>query len=174
MQVLARKVRVSGVLAAVAIGMANLAFDAAAERIEQTSVKTNPRIAFRTATMLSDVPGHEVGQELQISDIKFSSPAFKVKDEWAYNNFNFVNGSGPHRGMWIDTHEDGAQTFGTYEGTQKTVVNSDGSWEATWEGTYKYTGGSGKFKNAKGGGTYKGKASSAGDFREDAKETVEY
>ena len=52
-------------------------------------------------------------------------------------------------------------------------MSSDGSWEATWEGTYKYTGGSGKFKNAKGGGTYKGRASSAGDFREDAKETVE-
>ena len=87
-------------------------------------MKSNPRIAFRTATTLGDVPGHEVGQELQISDIKFSSPAFKVRDEWVYNNFNFVNGSGPHRGVWIDTHEDGAQTFGSCEGTQKTVVTS--------------------------------------------------
>ena len=67
----------------------------------------------------------------------------------------------------------GSQTFGTYEGAVKTVSNPDGSCAATWEGTYKYTGGSGKFKNIKGAGTYSGKASSAGDLREDAKETVE-
>ena len=174
MQVLKRKAGASGILVAVAIGLSGIAADATAERVEQTTVKSNPRIVSRNAATVPDVPNHEIGQEVQLSDIKFSSPAFKVKDEWVYNQFTYVGGSGPHRGMFIDVHEDGTQTFGTFDGGQKTVVNSDGSWTATWEGTYKYTGGSGKFKNIKGGGTYKGKASSAGDFREDGKETLEY
>lgn len=146
----------------------------AAEKIEQTSSKSNPRIVSRNAIALADVPNHEVGQEVQLSEIKFSHPAFKVKEEWVYNQFNFVGGSGPHWGLFVDVHEDGSQTFGKYEGAQKTVANSDGSWTATWEGTYKYIGGTGKFKNVKGSGTYRGKASSAGDFREDAKEAVEF
>ena len=174
MLVLTKSIRTYSLLASLAIGFSTFALDAIGEKVEQTSVKSNPRIAFRTVTVINDVAGHEVGQELQISDIKFSSPSFKVKEEWVYNNFNYVAGSGPHRGMFIDTHEDGSQTFGTFEGAQKLVSNPDGSWAATWEGTYKYTGGSGKFKNIKGAGTYSGKASSAGDFREDAKETVEY
>ena len=146
----------------------------AAERIDQTSIKSNPRIVSRNATTLVDVPNHEVGQEVQLSEIKFSHPAFKVKEEWVYNQFNYVGGSGPHWGTFVDVHEDGSQTFGKYEGAQKTVANADGSWVTTWEGTYKYTGGSGKFKNIKGSGTYKGKASSAGDFREEGKESLEY
>jgi hypothetical protein len=123
---------------------------------------------------LNDAPGHEVGQEVQLSEIKFSHPAFKVKEEWVYNQFNYVAGTGPHRGMFVDVHEDGSQTFGTYEGSQKTVVNNDGSWSATWEGTYKYTGGTGRFKAIKGSGTYRGKASSSGDFEEHGKETAEF
>jgi hypothetical protein len=162
------------VLTAVAFVLSTAANDVRAERIEQTSAKSNPRIVSRNVVTLNDVAGHEVGQEMQISTIKFSHSSFRAKEEWVYNQFDFVNGSGPHRGTWVDWHEDGSQTFGTYEGSQKTVANPDGSWSATWEGTYKYTGGTGKYKNIKGTGTYKGKATSAGEFSEDGKETMQY
>jgi hypothetical protein len=46
--------------------------------------------------------------------------------------------------------------------TRNTTVKEDGSWERTWEGTFKLTGGTGKFKNIKGGGTYRGKATAEG------------
>ena len=174
MKVFTSKAGTSGILVAVAIALCSFAAEVTAEKIEQTSVKSNPRIVSRNAATLVDVANHEIGQEVQLSNIKFSNAAFKVKEEWTYNQFNYIGGSGPHRGTFIDWHEDGAQTFGTYEGAQKTVGNSDGSWTATWEGTYKYTGGSGKFKNIKGSGTYKGKASSAGNFSEEGKETLEY
>jgi hypothetical protein len=44
----------------------------------------------------------------------------------------------------------------------KATVKEDGSSEPTWEGTYKITGGTGKFKNIKGEGTYRGKATPEG------------
>lgn len=146
----------------------------AAEKFELTAVKSNPRIVSRNTAMLTDVPNHEVGQEVQLSELKYSNPAFNVKEEWVFQQFNFVGGSGPHWGTFLDFREDGSQTLGKFEGTQKTVANADGSWVTTWEGTYKYIGGSGKFKNIKGSGTYKGKASSAGDFSEVSKESIEF
>ena len=43
------------------------------------------------------------------------------------------------------------------------MFKEDGSWEgATFEGTWKFNGGTGKFKNVKGGGTYRGKATPEG------------
>ena len=164
---------VIAIIAAAALSIANLSV-AAAERKEQTYVKDNFTTGYKTSVMVGDVPNHEVGQELTLSEIKYSNPGFKAKGEWVYNQFDYTDGSGPHRGTFIDTHEDGTQTYGTYEGSQKTVVNSDGSWEATWEGKYRYVGGTGKHKNIKGTGTYKGRASTKDSAREEGREVIEY
>ena len=146
----------------------------AAEKREQTYVKGSYRTAYKTSVTIGDVPGHEVGQELNFSDIRYSDPSFKIKEEWTYHQFDYVNGSGPQRGTFIDTHEDGTQTYGTYEGSQKMAVNADGSWVVTWEGKYQYLGGTGKYKNIRGTGTYKGRASSTEAPREEGQEVIEY
>jgi hypothetical protein len=69
--------------------------------------------------------------------------------------------------------KDGDTDYGTFEGTHKTTVKEDGSSEITWEGTWKATGGTGKFKNVKGGATYRGKVTAEGAFTEWESE-VEY
>lgn len=146
----------------------------AAEKHEQTFVKTNFRTAYKTALPVGDVPNHEVSQEANIADIKVSNPDFKIKEEWAFIQADTIDGTGTHRGHFFDNHEDGSTTYGAFEGKVKTTVKGDGSWESAWEGTYHYVGGSGKFKNIKGNGTYKGKAASKEPAREEGKETVEY
>jgi hypothetical protein len=146
----------------------------AAEKREQTYVKEDFRTGYKSAVTIGDIPGHEVGQELTISDIRYSNPSFKTKEEWSHLQFNYVNGSGPHCGTFIDKHEDGTQTYGTYEGTVEMVVNADGSWMVTWEGKYQYVGGTGKYKNIKGAGTYKGRASPTEAAREEGQEVIEY
>jgi hypothetical protein len=154
--------------------VATFAPGAAAEKKEQTYVKENFRTPYKTSVMVGGSTNHEVGQEMTITNIKYSHPAFRVVEEWVLNQFDNTDGSGPHRGTYIDTHEDGSNTWGTYEGMQKTVVNADGSWESTWEGKYRYAGGTGKFKNIKGGGTYKGRATSKEPAREEGRETIEW
>ena len=167
------KNRFKGLLAAVAIVLVAFAGTAEAEKFDQTSVKSNPRTLFRSAVAIGD-PSHEVGVEMVRSDMKFSNSNFKVKEEHVYNQFDYMNGSGPHRGSFVDSHEDGSTTYGTYEGSQTTVAKADGSWVTTWEGKYRYSGGTGKFKKVKGTGTYKGKATSTGEYSEEGKESVEY
>ena len=68
----------------------------------------------------------------------------------------------PTGGIIDGFSKNGDTDYGPYEGTHKTTFKEDGSFETTWEGTWKVTGGTGKFKNIKGGGTYRGKATAQG------------
>jgi hypothetical protein len=163
---------VVGLLVAVVTGLVSL--EAQAERIEQTYVRTGLRVVSKNALRVGDVANHEIGQELVLCEIEYSSSNFRIKEDWLFHQFNIVDGSGSHRGNFIDIHEDGSQTFGIYEGSQKTIVTSDGSWVHTWEGKYQYLGGTGKYKHLKGSGTYQGRASSTEAAREEGREIIEY
>jgi hypothetical protein len=157
-----------------AVAFLNVAANAAEKR-EQTYVKSNFRTMYKTSVTVSETPSREIVQEAGIADIKYSNPDFKIKDEWTYIHSDLIDGAGTQTGYYIDTHEDGSHTFGVFKGTIKNTSKPDGSWESSWEGTYEYRGGSGKFKNLKGSGKYKGKASSQDPSgREEGRETVEY
>jgi hypothetical protein len=159
---------------AIWVTAATFSLDAAAEKIEHVLTKSNLRTATRSATTINDVAGHEIGFEMVLANVKSSSPKLELKEGWIYNNFDYVEGNGRHYGKFIVVHKDGSQAYGEYEGTTKTVSNADGSWVATWEGKHRFTGGSGKLKNLKGGGTYDGRETSTGEFREELKETLEF
>jgi hypothetical protein len=156
----------------VAFTMALNATAEAAEKREQTYVKTNYITASKTTLTVGEE--HELTQEVVISDIKYSDPEFATESEWVYVHTDAVEGRGKQTGYYIDTHEDGTQTYGNFEGTIETTVKPDGSWESTWEGTYQYLGGTGKYKNIKGEGQYKGQASSEEPAKEEGQEVVEY
>ena len=147
---------------------------ACAERIEHTGTKSNPRVISRSAMAIQDQAGREVGTEVVLGELKFANSPIKIKEEWVHNQFDYVAGTGPHWGFFVDVHENGDQTMGRFEGSTVTKTNPDGSWVTTWQGTHRYTGGTGKFRNVKGSGTYQGKATSSGEYSETTKEVVEF
>lgn len=163
-------------LGAVLIGSLIIGFPAiaAAENLEQTYVKKNFQTVTKSSTTINDGSNHEVKQEVQISDIAFSDPRFGTAQEVVYITADEVDGSGPHRGHFIDTHSDGSQCYGDFEGATKAVAKPDGSWVATWEGTYRVLGGSGICKGLRGSGKYKGGASSTQAAREEGREVLEF
>jgi hypothetical protein len=124
--------------------------------------------------MINDGSNHEVKQEVQVSDIVYSDPRFGKAEEVVYIVADEVDGSGPHRGHFTDTHADGSQCYGDFEGATRTVAKPDGSWVATWEGTYRYLGGSGICKGLRGSGKYKGGVSSSQPAREEGREVREF
>jgi hypothetical protein len=67
---------------------------------------------------------------------------------------DLVNGNGPQRGYFVNEHADGSRDFGTFEGRVS-------AQQATMEGTWKFTGGTGKYQGLTGGGSYKGRFTSA-------------
>jgi hypothetical protein len=116
----------------------------------------------RTVVSPGDDPKHELVLSIR-RDITTSSDAdWNETEQIVYEQGDSVAGTGTHRAYFRRLHKNGETDYGPYEGTHKTTVKEDGSWETTWEGTYKVTGGTGKFKNSKGSGTYRGKATAEG------------
>jgi hypothetical protein len=146
----------------------------AGEKKEITYVKTYSQSFSKSTFTIGDVPNHEITQEVMRHVSKFSDPDFGPEEEWIHSQSDQIDGTGTHRGYYIQTHKGGEQTYGTFEGTHKTVAKEDGSWATTWEGKYRYVGGTGKYKNIKGTGTYKGRASPKEPIYEEGRETIEY
>jgi hypothetical protein len=67
-----------------------------------------------------------------------------------YQHLDQFSDSGKHEGYGYHKHKGDDQTFFKFSGTQK----SAGEGKLSMEGKYEWTGGTGKFKNIKGGGTY--------------------
>ena len=99
---------------------------------------------------VGDVEGHMVilSESKQVyfdknSDGKFISTSTNIMD------INMKTGMGFLTGYGVSTYPDGEKSFRSHEG--KPV--GKGHWKGTWE----ITGGTGKYKDAKGGGTWDSK-----------------
>jgi hypothetical protein len=122
--------------------------------------KIGPPIS-KTVVSPGDDPKHELVMTIYRQTTTSSDPDWDGTEEMIYDQSDSVAGTGTHRGYFRRLHKNGDTTYGSFEGMHK-AVKEDGSSEPTWEGTYKLTGGTGKFNNIKGGGTYRGKATADG------------
>jgi hypothetical protein len=124
---------------------------------------------------LGDDPKHElVVLGIRRDTTTSPDPEWNGTEQIVYLQADEVAGTGTHTGYYRRLHKNGDIDYGPFEGTHKTTLKEDGSFlEATWEGTWKANGGTGKFKNCKGGGTYRGKATAEG-ASEDWEGEMEY
>ena len=154
---------VVGVIAAFVVVSLSFSVQAAEKKKITGTNKEGPPIS-RTVVSLGDDPKHElVALQIRRDTTTSPDPDINGTEVIAYDQSNSVAGTGTHRGYFVRHYKNGDIDYGTYEGTHKTTFKEDGSFlEATWEGTYKVIGGTGKFKNAKGSGTYRGKATAEG------------
>ena len=129
---------------------------------------TNKLGPLISRTVVPPGPGDDPNHELVVLAIRRDTttspdPEWNGTEQIVYLQADEVAGTGTHRGYYRRLHKNGDIDYGPFEGTHKTTFKEDGSFlEATWQGTYKITGGTGKFKNAKGSGTYRGKATAEG------------
>jgi hypothetical protein len=122
-------------------------------------------------TVVPPGPGDDPKHELVVLAIYRSTttspdPDINGSELIDYDQADEVAGTGTQRGYFRRLYKNGDTDYGSYEGTHKTTVKEDGSWETTWEGTWKSLGGTGKFKNIKGSGTVRGKATAQGASEE--------
>ena len=94
-------------------------------------------------------PGDDPKHELVLT-IRRDTPRIRThlneSEEIVYSQSDSVAGTGTGRGYLTRIFKNGDIKYGSYGGTDKTTVKEDGSTETTWEGTYKVTGGTGRFK----------------------------
>jgi hypothetical protein len=117
-----------------------------------------------------DVAGHEMEQAIQADKYTTTDREYQGATGLISDHSDSVNGTGIHRGTAIDTLKNGDKVFWKYSGQHKTTMKADGAWETTGEGMADITGGTGKYKNAKGKSPYRFKASPEGYFEEGVQE----
>jgi hypothetical protein len=132
---------------------------------------TNKHGPLISRTVVPPGPGDDPKHELVVLEISrltttSSDPDWNETEQIDYAQADQVAGTGTNRGYFRHLHKNGDTHYGSWEGTHKTTVKEDGSSETTWEGTWKTHGGTGKFKNIKGSGTARGKATAQEAFTE--------
>jgi hypothetical protein len=152
---------VVGVIAAFVVVSLSFSAQAAEKKKVMGTDKVGPFIS-RTVVFPGDDPKHELVLYIHRDTTTSPDPDVNGTEIMVYGQDDQVAGTGPHRGYSTRLFKNGDTTYGSFEGMTKTTVKEDGSRETTWEGTYKVTGGTGKFKSIKGGGTYRGKATAQG------------
>lgn len=80
---------------------------------------------------------------------------------------DLVNGNGPQWGYTVTTNKDGDKSFSKSQGKVTTVMSDKGIPLVSFEGTWEFTGGTGKWAGVQGKGTYKGKFIGPGIFTYD-------
>jgi hypothetical protein len=116
------------------------------------------RATSQSTLALDDISNHDLNL-LEVKGIQKSTDENWNNSKITYwGTADLIADNGPQRGYFVNEHSDGDRDFGTFEGR---IVASGG--QVTLEGTWKFTGGTGKFKGLTGGGNYKGRMTSPTD-----------
>jgi len=109
----------------------------------------------QTSISLPDRPSHtldlaEITGRQKSSDERWNNASITY---WGFTDI--IEGKGTQRGYFVNSHGGEDRDWGTFEGKVATI-----SGQITVEGTWQFTGGSGKFSGLTGNGTFTTKMSS--------------
>ncbi|HUK25941.1 MAG TPA: hypothetical protein VLV49_15270 [Terriglobales bacterium] len=111
------------------------------------------RVTSQSSVSLPDTPNHDLSLMRVEGVQKCSDPNWNNAPITYWGSADLVAGNGMQRGYFVNEHEDGGRDFGSFEGQ---VSVSRGAFEGTWT----YTGGTGRFQGITGQGTFKAKLTS--------------
>ena len=99
---------------------------------------------------LTDQPTHEMSIAEVSGTQKSADPLWNNSKITYWGVTDLLDGKGSQRGYYNNVHVDRGRDWGTFEG--KVTAAAGGM---TVEGTYKFTGGDGKYRGLTGGGKFK-------------------
>jgi hypothetical protein len=102
---------------------------------------------------VGDIPGHQVRVfELHTvyPNAKPNCEGLKFAEAWARGFSDYVNRNGRGWGYGVYTLENGDKIYYEFTGTLQTVVAADGSKKSSFEGSVRWTGGTGKYQGVRG------------------------
>jgi len=121
----------------------------------QKTVNEKGRVVYHfvkaEVMQVGDVPGHIIGI-VDASGLDFPDTG-EVAIFSNKISLDLINGTGSHQTYTVNTFEDKSTMVSKGKGV--TTAHPDGT--STFEGTYTYIGGTGRFAGIKGGGSYTGK-----------------
>jgi hypothetical protein len=107
----------------------------------------------QVAIDVGDIPGHRV-RIIELHRVfpsaKPNCEGLKFTESWARGFSDAVDRNGRAWGYEVYSLENGDKIYAEYTGTVQTVVAADGSKKTTYEGTERWTGGTGKYQGVRG------------------------
>ncbi len=153
----ARNVIVIAVLAIFTLAQSTYA----GEKKTITYVNKFGPVQERIILPVADREGHVIGAQMR-QDRTSSSDAEWDGASFSLNGlFDWVNGSGRVWGYGVQTLKSGDKIFSKYSGNLQRSGEGE-QWQTLGEGTTEIYGGTGKFANIKGSGTFKAEINPAG------------
>ena len=113
------------------------------------------KASAQTIAYVNDVPNHELHLNQISGEQKSTDNNWNNAKITYWSALDLVAGSGSQRGYFLNVHQDGDSDTGSFEGKVTTTLQG-----VKLEGSWKYSGGTGKLKGLTGGGTYKGRLTS--------------
>jgi hypothetical protein len=123
--------------------------------MQQIKGSFSGRANWQTTIPQNETPKHDV-TIVQINGLQKSSDAHWNDSKITYWGIGeTISGNGTQRGYFINKHTDGGTDRGTFE-AQVTTTGSN----TTLEGTFTFTGGTGKFNGMSGNGKFRSRLTS--------------
>ena len=127
---------------------------------QKTNIAGKQTLAFTKQDTIDvgDAEGHIISLS-EFEGINVSTGKNKFMDGAQYTGMGFddlVMGNGPHLG-YGNLSLNGDVVFWKHQGKTVTTLSPEGKPVTTFEGSYTWTKGAGKYDNIQGSGTYKGK-----------------
>jgi hypothetical protein len=102
---------------------------------------------------VGDMPGHQV-RVFELHRVypndKPNCEGLKRVESWNRGYSDYIDRNGRAWSYLVIRLENGDQIFGEVSGTSQTIVAPDGTKNSTYEGTAKWTGGTGKYQGVRG------------------------
>jgi hypothetical protein len=113
------------------------------------------KVNWQATASIPDTGSHDLGV-MEIGGRQTSAdPDWNDAAITYWGTADLTGGNGPQRGYFHNAHADGDRDWGSFDG--KIATSGE---QVTIEGTWQYTGGTGKFERISGKGTYKGRMTS--------------
>lgn len=112
----------------------------------------------QTIVSCNDTPGHQLMLRAGTALRTCSDPLFNNTIQSSYSSADIINGNGSERGYFVNEHANGDREGGSWE--SKITTKND---KVSFEGTWKYTHGTGHFAGISGNGKFKGHMTSPSD-----------
>ena len=100
------------------------------------------------------IPGHQIRivelYRTYNGKSRFAVSGVKVKEYWIWGYSDYIKGVGRAWGYTVWILHDGNKVFSEYSGSSNTLPTGSGAFEGTFHGTWRLTGGTGKYKGIRG------------------------
>ena len=112
-----------------------------------------------------DRPDHSMKQSIRRHAISSKNADFDGSEQTVYAQEDNYANAGTSVGYFMYTLKSGEKIWAKFDSVFFTVP-TEGAWEATYQGVFRFVSGTGKYSGIRGGGSYKGKITPAAGFDE--------